>query len=48
MPSTDHEDDEIEQLYEQIEEIICKQKGRENVIVVGDFNAIVGEGSEIC
>ena len=46
MPTTDHEDDEIEQLYEQIEEIIGKQKGRENVIVMGDFNAVVGEGSE--
>jgi len=46
MPTTDHEDDEIEQLYEQIEEIIGKQKGRENVIVMGDFNAIVGEESE--
>ena len=46
MPTTDHEDDEIEQLYDQTEEIIGKQKGRENVIVMGDFNAIVGEGSE--
>jgi hypothetical protein len=44
MPTTDHEDEEIEEMYEQIERLINKQKGNINVIVMGDFNASVGEG----
>src|SRR2546425_12350550 len=46
MPTTSHEDDEVEEMYEQIERIINKQKGNTNVIVMGDFNATVGEGSD--
>ena len=46
MPTTDHEDDEIEEMYEQIERIINKQKGKRNALVLGDFNATVGEGSD--
>ena len=44
MPTTKHADEEIEEMYEQIERIINKQKGNENVIVMGDFNASMGEG----
>src|SRR5437867_6402342 len=44
--TTAHEDDEVEEIYEQIERIISKQKRNTNVIVMGDFNAIVGEGSD--
>ena len=40
MPTTAHEDDEVEEMYEQIERIISKQKRNTNVIVMGDFNAI--------
>ena len=36
MPTTDHEDDEIEEMYEQIDFIIDKQKGNLNLIVMGD------------
>ena|SRR5688572_21834547 len=44
MPTTAYEDEDIEQIYEQIENIITKQKGNKNVIVMGDFNANMGEG----
>src|SRR6478609_2001699 len=44
LPTTDYEDEEVEKLYDQLEEILGKQKGRDNVIVMGDFNAVVGEG----
>src|SRR5881296_3921621 len=47
MPTTTHEDDEVEEIYEQIERIINKQKGNTNVIVMGDFNASVGEGRDV-
>ena len=40
-PTTDYEDEEVEKLYDQLEEIFGKQKGTNNVIVMGDFNAVV-------
>src|SRR6476469_9680538 len=46
LPTTDYEDEEVEKLYDQLEEILGKQKGTDNVIVMGDFNAAVGEGKE--
>ena len=44
MPTTDHEDEEIERMYEQLDEIVCKQKGTDYVVIMGDMNAVVGEG----
>src|SRR6478736_1080161 len=44
--TTDYEDEEVEKLYDQLEEILGKQKGTDNVIVMGDFNAVVAEGKE--
>src|SRR6476469_6250803 len=44
--TTDYEDEEVEKLYDQLEEILGKQKGTDNVIVMGDFNAVIGEGKE--
>src|SRR6478609_1177978 len=44
LPTTDHEDEEVEKLYDQLEQILVKQKGTDNVILMGDFNAVVGEG----
>ena len=46
MPITKYEDEEVEQIYDQIEDIIRRQKGNTNVIVMGDFKARVGEGSD--
>lgn len=46
MPTTDHEDEEVEEIYEQIEKILDRLRSDLNVVVMGDFNAIVGEGSD--
>src|SRR6476619_6689441 len=46
MPTTEYEDEEVEKLYDQLEKILGNQKGTDNVIVMGDFNAVVGEGKE--
>src|SRR5688572_19806305 len=46
MPTTAYEYEDIEQMYEQIENTISKQKGNTNVIIIGDFNASVGKGSD--
>src|SRR6476661_11029494 len=43
MPTTEHDDEEVDQMYEQIEELIKKQKGKDNLVVMGDWNAVVGE-----
>jgi len=40
-PTTNHDDDEIEEMYEEIRE----GRGKVNAIVMGDFNSIVGEES---
>ena len=46
MPTTNHDDDKIEKLYEEISEILYQEgRGQVNAIVMGDFNSIVGEGS---
>ena len=46
MPTMKYEDEKVEQIYDQIENRIRRQKGNANVIVMGDFNARVGEGSD--
>ena len=43
MPTTKHVDEDVEEIYKKIERIINEQKGNKNVIVMGDFNASVGE-----
>src|SRR5436190_16121652 len=46
MPTSAHGDDEVEEVYEQIEEQIALIKGDENLIILGDWNTVVGEGKE--
>ena len=46
IPTTNHDDDEIEKLYEEISEILHQEgRGQVNAIVMGEFNSIVGEES---
>ena len=46
MPTSRAEDEDIEQMYEQIEELVKKEKATDQVIIIGDWNAVVGEGRE--
>jgi len=46
MPTSGHGDDEVEEMYEQIDEIIKLSKGKDNMIIIGDWNAVVGEIKE--
>ena len=46
MPTSAAEDEEVERVYEQMEEILDIQKGGDNVLVLGDWNAVVGEGKD--
>jgi len=44
MPTTTHEEEEVDSIYEMIEEKLENTKGNDYVIVMGDWNASVGEG----
>ena len=43
-PTTDHSDEDIEEFYEQLEEARRQCKASEITVVMGDFNAKVGNG----
>jgi len=46
MPTSEHEDDEVEELYDVIEEILEEDgKGDKNTIILGDWNSVVGDES---
>ena len=46
MPTSEYEDDEVEKLYDTIEEILEGDgKGDTNSIILGDRNSVVGEES---
>jgi exonuclease III len=46
MPTSEHEDDEVEELYGIIEEILEGDgKGDTNTIIMGDWNSVVGDES---
>jgi endonuclease/exonuclease/phosphatase family metal-dependent hydrolase len=46
MPTSEHEDDEVEELYDITEEILDEDgKGDTNTIIMGDWNSVVGDES---
>ncbi|XP_071452931.1 craniofacial development protein 2-like [Hetaerina americana] len=45
MPTSSHTEEEIEEKYEQME-VLGHVQGKENVIILGDWNAVVKEGKE--
>ena len=46
MSMTDYEDEEVEDVYEDITKVIKKARGEENLIILGDWNAVIGEGQD--
>lgn len=44
MPTSRADDEEIEEVYAGIEELLKLTKGKDNVIIMGDWNAVIGEG----
>jgi len=47
MPTSGHTDEEVEEMYEKIDELIDSEtKSKDYTIVMGDFSAVVGEGKE--
>ena len=45
MPTSDSTEEEVDKIYELIEDILDNSKN-DNVIVMGDFNAVIGEGEQ--
>ena len=46
MPTSNSGEIDIENMYEKIEDIIDKNRASDNVIIMGDFNAVVGQGQD--
>ena len=46
IPTSTYEDDEVERVYEEIEDVLNGVKGTDNMILMGDWNAVVGEGKD--
>ena len=46
MPTSNHSNEEVAEMYEKIESIISGEKGKIVTIVMGDWNAVVGEGRD--
>ena len=46
MPTTEHEEEEVEETYSIIDKLLKETDGKDCTSIMGDFNAMVGEGSE--
>ncbi|XP_008184879.1 craniofacial development protein 2-like [Acyrthosiphon pisum] len=46
IPTSNSEDDEIERMYDSLDELLGISRDSDNVIIMGDFNAVVGEGQD--
>ena len=45
-PTSDYDDSEVEDLYGQLQEVIEETPKKENLIVLGDWNAKVGKDAQ--
>ena len=46
MPTSDHPDDEVDKIYDEIEDLMKSEKGQTYTAVLGDWNASLGEGRD--
>ena len=46
MPTSASEEDEVDKVYEQIEELMVNESSKNNLIIMGDWNAVIGEGKD--
>ena len=46
MPTSSHTEEEVDKMYEIMEQLMDNVKGTNYLVVMGDWNAVVGEGQE--
>ena len=46
MPTSEHPEEDVDEMYEKIEEILENEATKDNVIIMGDWNSVVGEGQD--
>jgi len=46
MPTSTHSEQEVDDVYDMIEELMDNEKAKDYIIIVGDWNAVVGRGKE--
>ena len=46
MPTGASDDQEVDKIYDQLDELITSVKGKGYLILMGDWNAVVGEGQD--
>ena len=46
MPTSTHEDNEAEEIYKQLDCLVKAEKGNTNLVGIGDWNCIIGEGQD--
>src|SRR6218665_2329949 len=46
MPTTNHEEEDVDNTYERLEEVLDRTKGTDYIVIMGDRNAVVGEGAD--
>lgn len=44
MPTSSYKDDKVEEVYEHLQEVLMKMKDNDNLMILRDINAAVGEG----
>lgn len=47
MPTSEAREDEIEEIYKKIKKFVKLTNGKENLIIMGNWNAIVGKGQTV-
>ena len=46
MSTSMHAEEEADQMFEEIGEVLNRVKGTNHLIILGDWNAVVGEGDD--
>lgn len=46
MPTSKTEEDEVEEVYERLTQLIKGIKGEKNLIIMGHWNTVVGKSTE--
>ena len=46
MPTSQAKEEDVDEVYECVQDILANNKGKYNTVIMGDFNAVVGMGKK--